>query len=83
MEPLNEVKANTANFILVAVDVFTRKLRATPVATKDPEVVVEGLKRIGVRGGVPKGALDVDRGGEWGGAVLTFLAGLNLSLIHI
>ena len=61
MEPLSEVKANTSNFILVAVDVFTRKLRATPVATKDPEVIVEGLKRIGVRGGVPKGALDVDR----------------------
>ena len=68
MEPLSEVKANTASFILVAVDVFTRKMRATPVATKDPGVVVEGLKRIGARGGVPKGALDVDRGGEFGGA---------------
>ena len=33
--------------------------------------------------GVPK-VLDVDRGGEWGGAVLTFLAGLNppVSIIY-
>ena len=83
MEPLSEVKANTSNFILIACDVFTRRLMATPVATQDPEVVIEGLKRIGVRGGVPR-VLDVDRGGEWGGVVLTFLAGLNppVSIIY-
>ena len=48
MEPLSEVKANTSNFILIAADVFTRKLRATPVATKDPEVVVEGSRQNSV-----------------------------------
>ena len=36
MEPLSEVKANTASFILVAVDVFTRKMRATPCRHQGP-----------------------------------------------
>ena len=58
MEPLSEVKGQQGmTHIVFAVDVFTRRLMATPVKSKDPEEIVEALKRLGVRGGRPSGYL--------------------------
>ena len=65
--PLNLGRTNPERFILVVQDVFSRKIWAEPLVTKQPDEVQRAFKRIIDRANVllPPNRLTTDAGGEF------------------
>jgi hypothetical protein len=68
-----DLKSQSAKYILVVQDVFSRKIWAEALKTKTPDEVLTAFKRILQDAGAKPNELTTDKGGEFGADFKRFL----------